>query len=296
MATKLSITKREAREGYLFISPWIVGFALFLGGPIIAVFFISLTDWSMFGSPNFIGLANYQNLLNDHLFWKSIKVTLIYLLNLPINLVLGLFLAILLNQQIRARGFFRTIYYIPSVTAGVAVAILWSFLFNYRFGFINAILREFGIPGPAWLISEIWVLPAFIAMSIWSVGGPMLIYLGGLQAIPTSLYEAAIIDGANFWYKFRYITLPLTTPVILFNAIIGIVYSFQVFTPAYVMTQGGPNYGSMFYVLLIYFNTFEWYRLGYASALAAVLFFIILIFTYILLKSSASWVYYAARR
>lgn len=292
-----SIAKREAREGYLFISPWIAGFILFMGGPIIATFFISLTDWSMFSSPNYIGLANYQALLKDRLFWKSLKVTFIYLINVPINVVIGLFLALLLNQQIKARGFFRTIYYIPSVTAGVAIALLWAWIFNYNFGLINIALRKFfGIQGPGWLISETWVLPAFVIMSIWAVGGPMLIYLGGLQSIPTSLYEAATVDGANFWHKFRHITLPMMSPIILFNTIMGTIYSFQVFTPAYIMTEGGPNYGSLFYVLYIYFNAFKWYELGYATTAATMLFFIILIFTYILLKTSGGWVHYGGRR
>lgn len=296
MATKLSITKREAREGYLFIFPWIIGLILFMGGPIIAVFVISLTDWSMFGSPNFIGLENYKSLIEDPLFWKSMKVTFIYLFNVPLNLILGLFIAILLNQKIKALGFFRTVYYLPSVTAGVAVALLWMWIFNSRFGFMNIILAGFGIEGPRWLGSEEWVLPAFIIMSVWGVGGPMLIYLGGLQGIPTSLYEAATVDGANFWHKFRHITLPMMTPVILFNMIMGIIASFQIFTQAYIMTEGGPNYASLFYVLYIYLNAFEWYKLGYACTLASILFLIILVTIYIIIKSSTGWIYYAAQK
>ncbi len=292
----MKATRREALQGYLFISPWLIGFILFIGGPIIGVFLASLTKWSMVGSPIFIGLKNYQSLVRDRLFWKSLHATFIYLLSVPLNLVLALFLAILLNQKIKALSLFRTAYYVPSVTAGVSVAILWTWIFHSKFGLINNLLAGYGIKGPIWLGSETWVLPAFIIMSVWSVGGPMFIYLCGLQNIPTSLYEAATVDGATLWHKFRYITIPMISPVTLFNAIMGIIAGFQMFTPVYIMTMGGPNYASLLYVLNIYLNAFKWYKFGYASALGWLLFLIILVITYMFLKFSADWIYYAAEK
>lgn len=219
-------------------------------------------------------------------------VTIYYLLNVPLNLLLGLLLAILLNQKIRGIAVFRTIYYLPSVTAGVAVSLLWMWIFNPRFGVINVLLSKVGIQGPAWLGSETWAMPALIIMSIWGVGGSMLIYLGALQSIPTHLYEAATLDGAGAWRKFLNITIPMVTPVLLLNMIMGVIASFQVFTQAFIMTKGGPNYATLFYVLYLYQQAFEWFNLGYASALAWVLFVVILIFTFVILRSSSKWVYY----
>lgn len=292
----MKAARREALEGYLFIAPWLIGFILFMGGPIAAVFGISLTKWSMLDIPEFIGLKNYQSMLRDALFWKSLQVTFIYLLSVPLHLTLGLFIAILLNQKIRALGFFRTVYYIPSVTAGVATAILWTWVFHSRFGLLNSILGTVGIQGPVWLGSEMWVLPALIVMSIWGVGGTMLIYLSALQSVPTVLYEAATVDGASFWHKFWHITIPMISPVILFNGIMLTIAAFQIFTPVYIMTQGGPNYASLVYVLNLYWNAFKWYRFGYASALGWILFLIILVATYVYLRFSAGWIYYAAER
>ena len=289
---KSSYYRWRAREGYLFILPWLIGFCVFMGGPIVAAFFMGFTDWSMFKPPGFVGVANYLKIVQDSFFWQSLKVTCIYLLNVPINLALGLFLALLLNQNIKGQGIYRTIFYLPSVTSGVAVAILWLWIFMPDIGLNNNMLYKVGIEGPLWLMSERWVIPAFIILSMWSVGGMMLIYLGGLQGIPTSLYEAAIMDGANFWKKFLHITLPILTPILLFNLIMSVIGSFQIFTTVFIMTRGGPNYGSLFYVLYIYFNAFEWFKLGYASALAIILFLIILGATVFIFRSSAKWMYY----
>jgi multiple sugar transport system permease protein len=284
--------RREAIEGLVFISPWLIGFLLFTAGPIIASLLISFTKWSLIGAPEFAGLENFQYMMGDKFFWQALKVTLKYLVNVPLNLALGLLLAILLNQKIRALWLFRTIYYLPSVTAGVAVSLLWVWVFNPRFGLLNTMLAKVGIKGPAWLYDEHWVIPSLIIISIWGVGRSMLIYLGGLQGIPTSLYEAATIDGAGAWHRFRYVTIPMLSPVILFNLIMGIIGSFQVFDSVYVMTGGGPNYASLFYVLYLYQQAFQWFNMGYASALAWVLFLIILVCTALIFKSSASWVYY----
>ena len=283
---------RRTIEGYIFISPWIIGFAIFTAGALMGSFGISLTKWSMIGTPEFIGLGNYEYMIKDKFFWQSLKVTLYYLLNVPLNLMIGLLLAILLNQKIRGMAVFRTVFYLPSVTAGVAVSLLWMWIFNPRFGVINVMLAKIGIMGPAWLGSETWAMPALIIMSIWGVGGSMLIYLGALQGIPTHLYEAATLDGAGAWRKFLNITLPMVTPVLLLILIMGVIISFQVFTQAFIMTGGGPNYATLFYVLYLYQQAFQWFNMGYAAALAWVLFVIILFFTFVIFRTSSKWVYY----
>lgn len=283
---------RRNIEGYLFISPWIIGFVVFTAGALLGSFSISLTKWNIVGTPEIVGLANYQKMVEDRFFWQSIKVTLYYLLNVPLNVVLGLLLALLLNQKVKGLFVFRTIFFLPSVASGVAVSLLWMWIFNPRFGIINVLLKKIGIIGPLWLGSEAWAIPALIIMSIWGVGGGMLIYLGALQGIPTAFYEAATLDGAGAWKKLLHITVPMITPVLLLNLVMGVIVSFQVFTQAYVMTDGGPNYATLFYVMYLYQQAFVWFNMGYASALSWVLFLIILVFTVIILKTSSSWVYY----
>lgn len=283
---------RRNIEGYLFISPWITGFVVFTAGALLGSFSISLTKWNIVGTPEIVGLANYQKMVEDRFFWQSIKVTLYYLLNVPLNVVLGLLLALLLNQKVKGLSVFRTIFFLPSVASGVAVSLLWMWIFNPRFGIINVLLKKIGIIGPLWLGSEAWAIPALIIMSIWGVGGGMLIYLGALQGIPTAFYEAATLDGAGAWKKLLHITVPMITPVLLLNLVMGVIVSFQVFTQAYVMTDGGPNYATLFYVMYLYQQAFVWFNMGYASALSWVLFLIILVFTVIILKTSSSWVYY----
>ena len=283
---------RRNIEGYLFISPWIIGFVVFTAGALLGSFSISLTKWNIVGTPELVGLANYQKMVEDRFFWQSIKVTLYYLLNVPLNVVLGLLLALLLNQKVKGLSVFRTIFFLPSVVSGVAVSLLWMWIFNPRFGIINVLLKKIGIIGPLWLGSEAWAIPALIIMSIWGVGGGMLIYLGALQGIPTAFYEAATLDGAGAWKKLLHITVPMITPVLLLNLVMGVIVSFQVFTQAYVMTDGGPNYATLFYVMHLYQQAFVWFNMGYASALSWVLFLIILVFTVIILKTSSSWVYY----
>ena len=283
---------RRNIEGYLFISPWIIGFVVFTAGALLGSFSISLTKWNIVGTPEIVGMANYQKMVEDRFFWQSIKVTLYYLLNVPLNVVLGLLLALLLNQKVKGLSVFRTIFFLPSVASGVAVSLLWMWIFNPRFGIINVLLKKIGIIGPLWLGSEAWAIPALIIMSIWGVGGGMLIYLGALQGIPTAFYEAATLDGAGAWKKLLHITVPMITPVLLLNLVMGVIVSFQVFTQAYVMTDGGPNYATLFYVMYLYQQAFVWFNMGYASALSWVLFLIILVFTVIILKTSSSWVYY----
>ena len=299
MKTRMSpMAKREERYFYLCISPWIAGFLIFTAGPIVASLFFSFCNYDVVTPPDWIGIQNYKRLLSDPLFWQSLKVTSYFsLVSVPLGIALSLIIAILLNQNIKGLTWFRTIYYMPSVISGVAVALLWMWIFNPEFGILNFLLwKLFHIQGPAWLMSEEWVIPALIIMSLWGIGGDIVIYLAGLQGIPTELYEAAEIDGANSFNNFLNITIPMMSPVLLFTLIMGIINSFQVFTQAYVMTRGGPHYASLFYVLYIYQNAFQFFSMGYASALSWILFLIILALTFLIFKSSPLWVYYESTR
>lgn len=289
----MKLSQKEAIEGYLFLLPWMVGFAVWIAGPMITSLILSFCKYEVVTPAKFVGFGNYQKLIHNRLFWQSLKITAYYTFGaIPLQLCFGLVFALLLNQKIKALGVFRTIYYMPAVISGVAAAILWVWVFNPDFGIINIILMRFGIKGPGWLTSTTWVIPSFIIMSVWRSGRYMLLYLGGLQNIPTPLYEAAEVDGANTWEKFWKITLPMLTPVIFFNSVMGIIESFQIFTDAFVMTAGGPANASLFYVLNLYNNAFRYFKMGYASALAWVLFFIILMWVTLIFKSSPLWLYY----
>jgi multiple sugar transport system permease protein len=276
------------------ISPWIIGFIVFTAGPMIASAYFSLTEYDVINPPRFVGLGNWVNMFTqDSLFWHSLKVTLTYAIAaIPIGLVLGLALALLLNAKVPGLTIWRTLFYMPSVVSGVAVSVLWSYIFNPRFGIVNWILSWFNIKGPGWLASPDWALPALIIMSLWGVGGGMIIYLAGLQSIPTTLYEAATIDGANRWQQFLRITLPLITPVIFYNLVTGIIGTFQFFVQAYVMTNGGPANATLVYNLYLYKNTFRFGRLGFGSAMAWFLLLLVLVLTLLIFRSSAAWVYY----
>ena len=292
-----NLTRREALECYLFISPVCVGLLAFTIGPILASLYFSFTEYNIIRAPKWVGLGKFHDLIQDELFWQSLKVTSLYVvMHLPLSLVLALGIALLMNQKVRGIIFFRTVYYLPSVVSGVAVALLWMWIFNPEFGILNTLLALVNIQGPAWLFDEHWSLPAIALMSLWGVGGSMLIYLAGLQGIPRSLYEAAEIDGASRWRRFWFITLPLLSTVILFNLVMGLIASFQEFTPAYVMTSGGPNFSTLFYNYYLYENAFEYLYMGYASAMAWVLLVIVLILTLLVFKSSPMWVFYQERQ
>ena len=290
----LSLSRREAMWAYILISPWLIGFVWLTAGPMITSAVFTFAEYDLLNPLRFIGLQNWRYMFTqDPLFWHSLRVTLTFsVVALPAGLVLGLALALLLNAKVPGLTIWRTVYYMPSVVAGVAVAVLWNQVFNPRFGIINWMLSWFGIRGPGWLQSPDWALPALIIMSLWGVGGGMIIYLAGLQSIPTTLYEAATIDGANIWQRFTRITLPLITPVIFYNLVIGIIGTFQYFTNAFVMTNGGPANATLFYNLYLYNNTFRYQRLGYGSALAWLLLFMVLIMTGLVFRSSSAWVYY----
>lgn len=292
---KTKLARKEALSGYLYISPWIFGFLLFTAIPILASFYLAFTSYRGYGAIELIGFDNFIKMFtDDDIFWQSAKVTLIYVIGfLPPGLVLGYSIALLMNQKVRGITLFRTIYYLPAILTGVAVAMMWQFVFHREFGVLNAILGWVGVEPISWLFDRRWVMVAFIIMGLWGVGGGMIIYLAGLQSIPSDLYEAATIDGANPWQKLWKITIPLTTPVIFFNLVTGMIATFQIFTQPFVMTQGGPNYATYFFSLNIYYTTFRSLRLGYASAMALVLFLLILGLTSIVLFTSNRWVYYS---
>lgn len=303
---KGSLTRREAIWFWVFISPWVIGFILFRGGPILASLALSFTEYNVASAPEWVGVENFSRLLGDPIFRKSLQVSAYYtFLSVPLGILVSLAMATLLNQKgIPFLGIFRTLFYIPALVAGsVAVALLFQWLLNPSFGIMNYViglvvgakgLIPLGIQGPRWFYDPSWVVPSFVVMSLWGFGGSMLLYLASLQGVPTALYEAATIDGANAWQKFRNITIPMISPVILFTFITGMIGSFQVFTPAYIVSggQGGPNYASMFYVLYLYLNAFRRYRFGYASAQAWLLFLVILVLTVLFFRASRRAVYY----
>jgi multiple sugar transport system permease protein len=288
---------RTYLQGYLFILPWLLGLALLYLGPMVYSFYMSLMEWDLFTTPRFVGFGNYSKMLDDELFWKSLQNTVIYVGGrVPLVLVLALAIALLLNQKIPGRSFLRTAYYLPVVTPQVAMFLLWAWMFEPNVGIINNALAFFGVsPGPAWLGHPFWAKPALIIVSAWGVGSIMVIFLAGLQGVPEHLYEAADLDGANWWQKILNVTLPMITPVIFFNMIMGIIGSFQMFAKAFVMTGGGPANSTLMYVLYLYNQAFLWFRMGYGAALAWVLFAILFVFTAIMFRRS-QWVYYESRR
>lgn len=286
--------RRRTIEGWLYVSPFVVGFALFYAGPMLFAIYVSLTSWPILAAPKFIGLNNFVNMIGDDLFWKSLWITAYYtFVSVPLNVVAGLGLAILLNQKIHAVAVVRTLFYIPAVVTGVAVAVLWWTVFNTEFGLLNAGLRLVGLQPVPWLTHTAWVIPSFIIMSLWQVGGTMVIYLAGLQGVPTDMHEAASIDGAGSWQRFWNITIPFISPVLLFTLILGVIGSFQSFTNALIMTDGGPSQASLFYVLYLYRNAWQYNQMGYAAALAWVLFLVILILTLIIFKLTSTRIFYA---
>lgn len=290
---------REALEGYAFIAPWLIGFAFLTAGPMLFSVWMSLQRWNVVSPPHFVGLQNYQRLFHaDPLFWKCLRNTAYYaFFSVPLGMTVALALALLLNQRVRGLALFRTIFYLPSVVSGVATALIWQLLLHPDSGGINAVLRLLGVAHPpAWLASEQWAMRGLILMSAWSVGGMMIIFLAGLQSVPDELSQAATVDGAGALMRFRHVTLPLLTPTIFFNLVMAIIGSFQVFTQTFVMTNGGPANATLTYVLYLYRNAFEYFKMGYASALAWILFFILLGMTLLVFRSSALWVHYEGER
>ncbi|MDF7822613.1 sugar ABC transporter permease [Pontiellaceae bacterium B12227] len=286
--------KREGLKGYLFIAPWLIGFFVFVLIPFIASIYLAFTDFDIISSPEWVGLDNYKRLFfDDPVFWKSLGVTLKYaLIAVPLGTVVGVGLALLLNLDIRGIRFYRTAFYLPSIVPMVASCAVFSWVLNPQIGLMNSILRFIGIEGPAWLSSEPWAFYSLVMISLWSVGGSMIIYLAGLKNIPMSLYEAAVVDGANAWHRTIHITLPMLTPVIFFNVIMGTINAFQYFAQAYIMTQGGPEDSTSFYALYLFKRAWRYLDMGYASAMSWILFILVMSITVLLFKTHKKWVHY----
>lgn len=290
------LQRREAMAGYFSLTPWMIGFLVFTAFPIVVSIILGFTEWAVVTEPRWIGLGNYVRMFTgDPLFWSALRATLGYVaLSLPLKLVFGLALALLLNLKVPGINFFRTVFYIPAVISGVAVSLMWIWLLQPDTGIVNTLLGYAGIQGPKWFWDPDWALISVAMMSIWRVGGSAIIYLAGLQNIPVQLYEAAQVDGANAWRRFWRITLPLLTPTIFFQLIIEMIDSFKIFTEAFVITQGGPLKATYFFLYYFYEEAFQNFNMGYASALALFLTFVILLATLIVNYTSKRWVYYEA--
>lgn len=287
---------RSSWQFYLFISPWLIGFVVFTAIPMGASLYLSFTDWDALQAPNFVGFANYVKLLTDDpLFWKAFGNTVYFaVVSVPLTLLLALFLANLLARVGRGARFFRTVIYIPVLVPLVAAAMIFRWLLAPDTGPINGFIGMFGIQGPAWLQSEAWVIPAVILLSLWQVGGGTILLIAAMQGVPTELYEAATIDGASRTRQFWSISVPLVTPVIFFNLVTGLIAAFQVFSQVYVLTDGksGPNNASLMMVPYLFDNAFQYFHMGYASALAWVLLVIIMLLSLVVLRSGRRWVHY----
>ncbi|MCM3090251.1 sugar ABC transporter permease [Cytobacillus sp. AMY 15.2] len=294
---RLSRQTRDNIFGYLFISPWIIGFLGLTLGPLLFSLFASFTDYNITSRMNFIGLDNFKRMFTiDDLFKTSLWNTLYYVFfSVPLTTAGAIFLSVLLNQKVKGMKFFRTLYYLPAILSGVAVYFLWMQLLSPSTGLVNTFLAWFGIEGPAWLFDPEWTKPALLLMKMWSVGGGMLLYLASLQGVSNSLYEAADLDGAGVIQKFFYITLPMISPIIFFDVLTSTIGSFQIFQEAYVMTEngsGGPGNSLLFYNLHMWNNAFEVFDMGYASAMAWLLFIVVMILTIINMKIGKRWVHY----
>ena len=289
--------RREAITFYILISPWLLGFILFIAYPMGRSLYLALTQYQIGREPVFIGLDNFTRLANDSDFWRSLKVTGLYVLgSVPGSTVIAIGIAMLLAQKIRGISIWRTVYFLPSVVAPIAVAVLWFYVFNPQYGLINTLLGYIGIKGPGWITSEDWALPSLVFMSWWTVGGQVIIYLAGLKNIPREYYEVAEVDGAGPWARFWNITIPMLSPTIFFNVVLGFIGATQIFEGPLVLTNGGPNKATLTYMLNLYQEAFQMGSLGYASALAWVLFVVIMALTLLIIRSSSLWVYYETER
>ncbi|MBC7236169.1 MAG: sugar ABC transporter permease [Chloroflexi bacterium] len=287
---------RLAMWGYLFALPWILGLIIFWVGPTLASFYFGFTEYDIVSPAKFVGLANYiKAFTGDDLVWPSMQRTLYYtLIVVPLGVMGSFFLAVLLNQKLVGTNIFRTIFFMPHLVPIVASSLLWTWLLHPRVGPVNYVLDKLGLPTPGWFASPAWAIPACILVALWTgVGGNrMLIFLAGLQGVPEELYEAADIDGASRWAKLRHVTLPMISPTMFFNIVLGIIGALQVFSIAFVATAGGPSYATWFYALHIYNQAFRYFRMGYGSALAWIFAVVLVILTYIQMSLSERWVYY----
>jgi multiple sugar transport system permease protein len=294
------MAQRNLISGLLFISPWLVGVLIFTIYPIVASFYYSLTSYDVISAPRFIGIENYLNAFtSDPIFFQAIGNTLFYaLIFLPLSMLVAVSVALLLNLQVRGLTIYRTLFFLPSIVPEIASAMLWGWILNPQFGLVNALLKALGIPTVGWLSDPNWSKPALILIGLWGFGGSMVIYLAALQDIPQQLYEAAEMDGAGAIAKTWNVTLPMLTPTIFFNLVLGLIGTFQYFTTAFVVTggSGGPAGSTTFYAMLIYNNAFRYFKMGYASALAWMLFAFVFVLTWVIFKTSGRWVYYEGER
>jgi multiple sugar transport system permease protein len=289
--------RKEQRAAYLFLSPWLIGVVGFWIIPIIASLLLSFSEWDIITNPRWLGFANYRELFDDRTFWVSIRVTLKYMiLSVPLYIVIGLILSLILNLKVKGINLFRTIFFVPSVLSGVAVAVLWVALLNPDVGAVNEVLRSIGLDDPPrWLDSPTWAVPSVVLVGLWGIGGGAIIYLSGLQNIAAQLYEAALLDGAGAWQRFRYVTLPMITPTLLFVLLTSLIDAFQVFDLAYTLSRGGQQgLGDSlnFYLINLYNEAFQNGRYGYASAMAWILVLGAAAVILLILKTSGRWVYY----
>jgi|SRR5882724_4869858 len=289
---------RDTAAFWAFVSPWLVGFLLFTAGPMVYSLVLSFMDWDLLDPAKFTGLANYHQAVHDAQLGQAIKVTLIYaVVSVPLQTILSLGVALLMNVNVRGINLFRTMWYLPSLVTGVAQTVLFIYVFNPDFGLLNGALRLVGIEGPKWLFDPHWALSAVVIMSLWTVGGNMVIYLAGLRDIPAELYEAAEVDGAGWWRTLWNITLPQVSPVIFFNVVTGLIVAMQTFTQGFLLRdQAGLGNSLLFYVLYLYQNAFSLFKIGYASALAWILFVMIMLLTALMFRGSDFWVYYESQR
>jgi multiple sugar transport system permease protein len=286
---------RQTRLGLLFISPWAIGFAVFYVYPFFATLYYSFTRFTGVGNPAFTGFSNYSSLFHDAIFRTALFNTFYYtIIEVPLSTAAALGLALLLNMNVRGQAFYRTLFYIPSIVPVVASSLIFVWIFQPSFGIVNSLLSDIHVNGPAWFFSIAWSKPTFILLGLWGLGQPMVIYLAALQGVPKEMYEVAALEGANAWQRLRKITIPMISPVILFNVVLSLVLSIQYFTQAQVIESppGSPGNSTMFFVIYYYQQAFEYLHLGYASAMAFILFLLVLIITVLLLRTSSRWVYY----
>jgi multiple sugar transport system permease protein len=287
------LRRGETIAGYLFLAPNFIGFIIFLLFPICFAFYIMLTDWSLAKEPQFIGLKNFDTMVKDRIFWKSLGNSFYYtFVAVPTGIFIAFWLALALNRKMRGIIFFRTVYFLPQITLTVAAATIWRWIYQPEIGMINHVLDWFGIDGPKWIHDTQWAMPSVIIMSNWQgIGFAMLILLAGLQGIPEEYYEAASIDGASGWQHMRYVTLPMLTPALFFVVVTSLIVAFQSFDQFFILTQGGPAHATTPLTLYIFQNAFSFFKMGYGAALAAVLFVIILIITIVQWHLARRWVF-----
>jgi multiple sugar transport system permease protein len=287
---------RRQLVGYAFVSPWLIGFFVFTLYPFLASIYFSLTRYDIVTPPRFVGLANYRFLAHDGMLWHSLGLTFVYaLVAVPLGIAAGVGLALLLNVEVRGIGLYRTIFYIPSIVPTVATTLVFIWILNPQTGLVNSLLGHVGILGPAWLKQPTWTFASLIMISLWGVGGSMVVYLAALKDIPAFLYEAALIDGAGVLARLRHVTLPMLTPVIFFNLVMGVINAFQYFTQAYMLlNQLAPEESTRFYAVYLFERSWRYLDMGYASAMAWVLFLVVVIITGLIFRTHRRWVHYGS--